>query len=171
MPILVWGKKIRSNGSGSTVNPQHLLECLRQFDDFDGRFAHSPYPDLISVHNMVVDTLYRAKAAIGAEGKHLDIDPRILRQTLLEDIEAYLQQGHDSYRKHFEIIDRDLREMPSSLSIRTRNLRRRAARNVRRFYTKLAGTHRRDRMIDGKGEDAQFTNIYEAAKYVWRNQI
>lgn len=168
-PLLMWGKNVRSYGSGSYVDPGHLLKFLREFREFDGRLALSPYPDLISVHNVVYDTLLRTRESLGSPARHLSVDPRTFLEHLLRDIAVYIKNGHEAYRRHQETVERDLRRLARPLAARYRRGARRLLKNARRIYAKLSGARKKDEIIPGDRGGAEFSNIYEAAQCFWRH--
>jgi len=158
-PLMVWGKNIKSYGSGSRVDPYHLLEFCQQFKEFDGKFKHSPFPELMCITNGLYDTLYIVRDILGPSYRNLEVDKIRYYESLLSDINVYIKCGYEDYKHYLEPIDKKLRG--------TRYIVRKFYRVGRRILKKF------DRDVDqNKGRiilgdsDYQFNNIFEAAELI-----
>ena len=169
-PVLLWGKGRASYGSGSQANPDHLLEFMRQFPEFDGRLDMTPYPDLITVNNMVVDTMLRTSRMLGAEGAWMRINDMAYRRHLREDIRIYQSYGHHRFDSFVAQVagDRSRTRVSDWVDLQMAKMPKRVARWKRAFWpsnivARLQG--RGPKTVKIRGSEAGFSDIASAAKY------
>lgn len=161
-PLRVYGKNLLSYGAGSRINPDHLLEYLSEFQEFDGQFQYSPFPELMTVHNGVYDTLCRTRRLLETDYGGLEVDRAIFYHLLLNDIRQYVDNGYAEYAKYVQRIKNHVRSMPASM--RASFMKRRFVNLGKRILQRRLRVQRMGfRNMRGDGEYA-FKNIYEAGE-------
>lgn len=161
--LMLWGKNSQSYGSGALINPAHLRQFMEQFDSFNGRFENTPYPDLLTISNSVLDTLERTKGLLGEGWRDTKTDLVPYLQALLKDLARYAERGHEEYREPIERVRADLRARLTRrkrLRIVRKSLQRRLKSTARRALPSLT----RERIIKSPHEGQELRNIYDAAK-------
>ena len=161
--LMLWGKNAQSYGSGALINPAHLRQFMEQFDSFNGRFENTPYPDLLTISNSVLDTLERTKGLLGEGWRDTKTDLVPYLQALLKDLARYAERGHEEYREPIERVRADLRARLTRrkrLRIVRKSLQRRLKSTARRALPSLT----RERIIKSPHEGQELRNIYDAAK-------
>lgn len=167
-PLFLWGENMASYGAGSWKDPAHLLRFLRQFSTFNGQLDHTPYPDIITVYNVVNDTLLRVREELGEEGRGLVVDPVRYRRLLRSDLKKYVDLGFEAFG-----------EMLARVELHYARERRRRWLQPRDWFSHQCGKVRgldeqvqrawlkcRGRWLAGKTEELQFDNIQQAAAAV-----
>ncbi len=161
--LMLWGKNSQSYGSGALINPAHLRQFMEQFDSFNGRFENTPYPDLLTISNSVLDTLERAKGLLGEDWRDTKTDLVPYLQALVKDLARYVERGHEEYREPIERVRADLRARLTRrkrLSIVRKSFQKRLKSEARRALPSLT----RERIIKSPHEGQELRNIYDAAK-------
>ena len=165
-PLLLWGKNLLSYGAGAQLDPKLSMQFFLEFEEFDGTFPYSPYPTFVTLlTNSQYDTLHRAKDHLGDPKYGLETDPYIFRRLVLNDIEVYIQRGHEEYRAQRDTVSADLRRM--SPLARTEHLQTKLTTFLGRGYATITGRRARSRRI--RGTDGGFRNIAEAADFFARH--
>ncbi|MFQ5700741.1 MAG: glycosyltransferase family 2 protein [Acidobacteriota bacterium] len=167
-PLMLWGCNVRSYGSGARVDPDHLMNFLREFDQFDGRFPWSPYPDIIVIANMVHDTLCAMRQELGVTQGQLPIDPLRFRRALISDLRIYLEKGHDRFARPLAVVERDLRRMIPGPTRAYKAIRKKMSSGWRRLSGGFRRRREESRIIRGRGTGTRFENISEAADFLWK---
>jgi hypothetical protein len=169
-PLMIWGKGAVSYGSGSQANPDHLLEFMRQFPEFTGKLELAKYPDLITVGNMIADTLLLTRRLLGAEGEWMRINAWTLSRMIEKDIKIYQSRGHDRYDRFLPMIraDKHAARIGPKLALQVSKMPRRLERFARLFSPSnvanlVHGARAKTVRVDGK--DAGFSDIAGAAAY------
>lgn len=160
-PLMLWGNNLRSYGSGAMANPARLAEFLGETRAFQGRFVHSPYPELVTVHNALYDTFCATRALLGGDRDDLVVNACLFRRRLLRDVDTYLRGGHREYLPFREAIGADLRTLPWSSRYGLWGARiSRGLQSVQSTVTLRSPGCKRSYGKDGR---AKFGNISEAA--------
>lgn len=178
--LRVWGENKISYGPGSRTNPKKLLEFLNEFDDFEGHFPFSPYPDLFVITNGLYDTYCGVCELLADQASGLQVDQYTYRRRLLRDIQRYIDMGFEDYRKYHDVVSEDIKEFspePKQLSNTTvqskpsnhsvQHLLRKIIprKTTRRKKPKSRQVIRRQ-IIYGSDSDPKFEDIYEATLYL-----
>jgi glycosyltransferase involved in cell wall biosynthesis len=167
-PLMLWGENMESYGAGSWRDPEHLLKFLRQFSTFNGRLERTPYPDWITVYNVVYDTLMNVRDELGETGGALRIDPVRYRRLMLSDLKQYVSLGFQAFEEPLKTVRGDLNRCRIEQWIHPGQLLTHAASKlgggseaIRRGLLK-ARTH----WVSGKKQRQHFENIHDAATAV-----
>lgn len=165
-PLLMWGENLLSYGAGSQRNPAHLLSFVRQFDGFDGKLPFSPYPELLTVANVVYDTLARVRETLGPTWAELKMDPVRFHRQLVEDVERYVEHGHPEYVPIAADLRAKLRSLRTALAFRPLESARNLAAGAPHFADKLQQSMKKRFEPRVPLERRQYGNIAEAAAAV-----
>ena len=161
-PLSIFGKSLKSYGSGSLVNPDHLKKFYLEFPEFDGSFYYSPYPQLMTVTNGLYDTVSMVQEELGKKWR---IDPRRFRMALLTEIRTYVSHGHTQYLDYAEIVEADLARLKDRVRTVVGEQVRRVRQLSRPLWRRLFKPTTRLRRVSGKDTDGSFANISEAATW------
>lgn len=165
-PLLMWGENLLSYGSGSQRDPAHLLSFFRQFDGFDGRLPLSPYPELLTVTNLVYDTLARVRETLGKEWAGLAMDPVRFHRQLIEDVERYERHGHPAYGPVAADLRNTLRRLRTARALQPLVSARNLAAGAPLFAERLQQSVKKRFEPRVALERRQYANIAEAARAV-----
>ncbi len=168
--LMLWGKNLGSYGSGSAADPAHLRRFLEQFDAFSGRLQYTGHPELLTVTNMVLDTLGRVREQLGGEWSGMRPDPAAVLPRLRDDLVNYLAHGHAACREPLEAIQRELEALPAAHPARPRRgktLRKRLKSALRGAFPRLDRT----RIIESPHAGEEFHDIYQAVKVFHRHEL
>jgi glycosyltransferase involved in cell wall biosynthesis len=152
-PLMLWGNTLVFYGPGSRQNPAHFLEYLEQFAEWDGRFPYSPYPELLTMNNAILDTVYRARDMLGENFQDFEVDQVKFLTALIGDMNPYLASGHKEYEAYYRKIAAELRQR--GVRVPSRGALRAAFRTTRRAIGKLPfarGIWERLRRASGRRE-------------------
>jgi glycosyltransferase involved in cell wall biosynthesis len=171
-PLLVWGKNRESYGSGSAVDPDVLMQFLKEFPEFTGRYKHVEIPDLFVIATGIGESLHLARELALAARPNAPV-PRVNAYTMAlmaqGDIKLYQRHNQHRWDAHMAQVDALRRSRP----LRERLDRQlvRLERHIERWREKLAKGGSRTLRVRGTPDNAApstpplFTNIAQAAAY------
>jgi hypothetical protein len=172
-PLMIWGKGSASYGAGSQANLDHLMEFMRQFPEFKGRLELVGYPELITVGNIIADTLLLTRRLIGPEADWMSINPWAHARMIEKDILKYQSCGVHRYDNLLPRVREDKRRaaVRARLALQLAKMPRRIDRLLRLFSPRhvrdlLHGVRAKTVRVDGAS--AGFSDIAAAAEYYTR---
>lgn len=104
----LWGENMQSYGAGSQRDANVLREFLRQYPDYPGDLPLTPYPDAMTVANVIYETLTIARAELGETTAALPIDEVRYRRRMLKELRLLAERGDHSFDELAQQVRHDL---------------------------------------------------------------
>lgn len=160
-PLAIWGENMQSYGPGSRRDQGILRQFMEEHSEWKGTLANTPYPNILTVVNVLFDTMEIARRELNIP-KSFGIDPIRFRETMIDELKMYADRNVAGAAEDMVRVEKDLSLVQRQRMLSPANWTESAAYWWRRQCEKRASRSYRK----SPGEKThKFSNILDAAIY------